>query len=120
MKNPFQYGRELGTQSLVNRQKEVAQVVSTISEGGKLFLIGPRRYGKTSILAVAQERAEEQGAAVLRFDAEAYPTIELLIRAILAEATGKLSGSLEKAGDWARKFFGKLRPEISYNATEQT
>lgn len=120
MKNPFQYGRELGAESLVDRQKEVAEVVSTIREGGKLFLIGPRRYGKTSILKAAEDRLAEEGATVLRFDAEAYPSIELLIRAMVAEATARLSGSLEKAGEWARKFFGRLRPEISYNATEQT
>jgi hypothetical protein len=120
MKNPFQYGRELGADSLVDRQDEIAEVLTTLAEGGKLFLIGPRRHGKTSILKVAAERAEREGAVVLRFDAEAYPTLELLVRAILSEATQKLSGNLKQAGDWARKFFGRLRPEITYNATEGT
>ena len=53
MKNPFQYGRELGTDSLVDRQEEVTEVINTITEANKLFLVGPRRYGKTSILAAA-------------------------------------------------------------------
>jgi DNA-binding transcriptional ArsR family regulator len=120
MKNPFQYGRELGADLLVDRQKEIKDVQTAVTEGGKLFLIGPRRYGKTSILKVSAERAERAGAVVLRFDAEAYPTLELLVRAILAEATARLSGNLKQAGDWARKFFGRLRPEITYNATEGT
>lgn len=120
MKNPFQYGRELGADLLVDRQKEIEEVRAALTEGGKLFLIGPRRYGKTSILKVSAERVEQGGAVVLRFDAEAYPTLELLVRAILAEATARLSGNLKQAGDWARKFFGRLRPEITYNATEGT
>jgi hypothetical protein len=38
----------LDTESLVDRQRETAEVAETITEGGKLFLIGPPRYGKTS------------------------------------------------------------------------
>jgi uncharacterized protein len=120
VKNPFQYGRELGADSLVDRQKEINEVTAALTEGGKLFLIGPRRYGKTSILKVSAERVEQSGGIVLRFDAEAYPTLELLVRAILAEATARLAGNLKQAGDWARKFFGRLRPEITYHATEGT
>lgn len=120
MKNPFQYGRELGADSLVDRKKEIEEVKAALTEGGKLFLIGPRRYGKTSILKVSAECVEQGGGVVLRFDAEAYPTLELLVRAILAEATVRLAGNLKQAGNWARKFFGRLRPEITYNATEGT
>jgi ABC-type cobalamin/Fe3+-siderophores transport system ATPase subunit len=107
VKNSFQYGRELGADSLVDRQKEIEEVKATLTEGGKLFLIGPRRYGKTSILKVSAERVEQSGGVMLSFDAEAYPTLELLVRAILAEATARLSGNLPQAGDWARKFFGR-------------
>lgn len=99
MRNPFQYGRELDAESLVDREKVIAEVTDTITEGGKLFLIGPRRYGKTSILRAA-DRLGKTGVVVLRFDAEAFPTIELLIRAMVAEAAARLGGSLEKAGDW--------------------
>ncbi len=50
MNNPFEFGRELGTQELVDRHDEIAEVVQAIDQGAKLFLIGPRRFGKTSIL----------------------------------------------------------------------
>jgi len=43
MDNPFEFGRELGTDELVDRQDEVAAVMDTIRQGAKLFLIGPRR-----------------------------------------------------------------------------
>ncbi len=120
MKNPFQYGRELGVDELVDRETEVAEVVSAIQEGGKLFLIGPRRYGKTSILQAAQAQAEKAGAIVLRYDAEAWPTLDLLVRAVLVEATQRLSTNLDKAGDKLRKFFSRLKPEINFNLADQT
>jgi hypothetical protein len=120
VKNPFQYGRELGADQLIDREREVAEVVDTIKESGKLFLVGPRRYGKTSILAAAQQQAEAEGAVVLRFDAEAFPSIEALVKAALAQATEKLSGSLTKAGDSLRQFFKSLKPQINYSLTDQT
>jgi hypothetical protein len=120
MNNPFQYGRELGAADLVDRESEIAEVVSTIHEGGKLFLIGPRRYGKTSILQAAQTQAEKDGAVVLRYDAEVYPSLDLLARAILVEATERLSTNLEKVGTNVKKFFARLKPELSFNAADLT
>lgn len=119
-KNPFQYGSELGAEHLIDRQREVAEVVDTIKESGKLFLIGPRRYGKTSILAAAQQKAEADGAVVLRFDAEAFPSIEALVKAALAQATEKLGGGITKASDSVRQFFKNLKPQINYSLTDQT
>ena len=55
---PFEFGRELSGSELVDREDELAMVVRTMQEGGRLFLIGPRRYGKTSILRAATETAE--------------------------------------------------------------
>lgn len=120
MKNPFQFGRELGTDELVDREDEVRLVVRAIEEGGKLFLIGPRRYGKTSIVKTAEEAARRAGAVVLRFDAEAYPTFELLVQEILARAAAELAGNIKKAGEWVRRFFGRLQPSVDYNVLEQS
>ena len=70
MRNPFEYGRELGTAELVDREDEVRVVCDTIQQGGKLFLIGPRRFGKTSILRVAQDQLAHENVCILRFNAE--------------------------------------------------
>ena len=105
MKNPFKFGREIGTSDLVNRQEEIRLVVNAIREGSKLFLIGPRRYGKTSIIRAASENAEQVGCVVLRYDVEAYPSLDLLARAMLAEATERLSGQVEKVGEKIKKFY---------------
>ncbi|MGH9835194.1 MAG: AAA family ATPase [Blastocatellia bacterium] len=118
--NPFHYGRELGAEDLVDREDETTAVIETISQGEKLFLIGPRRYGKTSILKAASDQAEAAGAAILRFDVEAYPTLDLLARAMLSEATGKLTSGRGKAGQKIKSFFSSLKPEVTYSLTEQT
>jgi AAA+ ATPase superfamily predicted ATPase len=118
-KNPFEFGRELGTEEIVDREDEVEQVVRTIAQGGKLFLIGPRRYGKTSILKTAEDRLRAIDAVVLRYDAEGYPSLDLLVNATVAGAARQLKGGVERIGDDIRKFFSRLRPELNFSVSDR-
>jgi uncharacterized protein len=118
MNNPFEFGRELGTTELVDRQDEVAAVIDTIRQGAKLFLIGPRRYGKTSILKTAEDRLAGKNAVILRFDAESFPSLDLLVAALIATAAKNLKGKVERVGEQITKFFSKLRPELSFSITQ--
>ncbi len=120
MENPFQFGRELSADELVDRESELATVLTTLTSGAKLFVVGPRRYGKTSILRAAGEKATQAGHIILRYNVEAYPTIELLVRAIVSDAAGSLKISVNKASDTVKRIFSKLKPELSYNPGENT
>jgi AAA+ ATPase superfamily predicted ATPase len=120
MENPFEFGRELGADELVNRKEEIAEVVRVIKGGEKLFVIGPRRYGKTSILKAADDRATRSGALVLRYNAESYTTIDQLVSVIVADAARAMRGGVERAGEQIKKFFSKLRPELGFNVTESS
>jgi len=81
--------------------------------------MGPRRFGKTSILSAVEHRVSARGAVVLRCDAEAYETTALLAQALLTGAARKLAGPLDRVGDSVRRVFGRLRPEVEYDLTEQ-
>lgn len=120
MENPFQFGRELGADELVDRQEEIAEVIATLRKGGKLFLIGPRRFGKTSILKAASDHAVRQGVVILRYNAEGYPSLDLLVSAIVADAARSLTGGVERTGERIKKVFSRLRPELTFNVTESS
>jgi AAA+ ATPase superfamily predicted ATPase len=109
--NPFEYGRELGLDELVDRREEMAAIEAAIRNRGKLFLIGPRRFGKTSVLSAADEAATRQGTVVLRFDAEKYESLELLAEALLTAAARALEGRLDRAVALISRAAGLLRPE---------
>lgn len=115
--NPFAFGRELTSCELVDRDDEQAALVRVLQENGRLFLVGPRRYGKTSLLRVAAKQAEREGGGVvvLRHDAEAYPTLHRLTEGLLSDATRRLAGPAEKAEQKLSCFFGALRPEVSFD-----
>lgn len=116
--NPFQFGRELAPQELVDREDDVAAVVATMLEGGKLFLVGPRRHGKTSILRAAEDRVTNRRGIVLRYDAEAFTNVDLLSARILSDTAERLTPTTEKAGKAITAFFRSVRPMATYDATE--
>ena len=111
--NPFEFGRELGIGELVDREDEIAEVVSTIRNSGKLFLIGPRRFGKTSILKAASEQAEREGATVLRYNAEAYPSLDELLKRIVNDGAQLLAGTDTRARRKLKDVFARLEPKFS-------
>ncbi len=121
MKNPFEFGRELSPDELVDRRDEVKEVRDAIRDSGKLFLIGPRRYGKTSILRAAAERSQKNDRAiVLRYDVQAFPSLEDLASRLLTDTARALAPSLEKAGKMLRSFFSNLQPKLDYDPAENT
>lgn len=115
-RNPFEYGRELGLDELVDRADELREVAATIRNRAKLFVIGPRRYGKTSLLSAAGEAAMKEGVIVLRFDAEKFESLELLAAALLTGATRALKGPLERTVALIARVAAGLRPETTIDA----
>ncbi|MDT0631396.1 AAA family ATPase [Rubrivirga litoralis] len=120
MTNPFEFGRELSDTEIVDRTDEVDLVVRALRGRERLFLIGPRRFGKTSILRAATERAEAAGAIVLRYNAEAYPSLTALAERIVADAAKRLTGPVQKAGKKIQEAFGTLRPQLTYSPLADT
>jgi hypothetical protein len=119
MMNPFEFGRELGAHELVDRDSEVASVIRAVEQGSKLFLIGPRRFGKTSILKAAEDHLTERGAIVLRYDAESFPSLDLLITSLIAGVAKVLKGPVKRVGDRISSAFSRLRPDLSFNVTQE-
>lgn len=118
MENPFEFGRELGANELVNRIDELATVRRTIETGGKLFVIGPRRFGKTSLLKSSAEYAIKENSIVLRYNAEAFSGIDGLVKKIVEDSARALQGRIEKTGEHIARYFKSLRPELSFSVTQ--
>lgn len=113
MKNPFEFGRPIGEVELVDRQSELRAVKDALTQGQKLWLIGPRRYGKTSILVTAQEQLRAESAIVLRFNLEEFATPDALARAIVVGAARASSGSASQVAKAIAQVFARLKPSLS-------
>lgn len=115
--NPFWFGDSLGP--ITARDADVAAVVDSLTNAGRLLLAGWRHFGKSAILAAACTELTVRGVAVLRYDAEAFESLEALAREMASGATRTFANSLDHAGDIARRFFAPLSASASYDFTSQ-
>lgn len=115
--NPFWYGDSAGP--LTARDPDVAAAVDSLTNAGRFLLTGWRHFGKSSILSAACTEVAARGVAVLRYDAEAFESLEALAREMASGATRTFAASLDHAGDIARRFFAPLGAGASYDFTSQ-
>jgi hypothetical protein len=118
--NPFEYGGAIHPDLLVDRTEEVAQLVRAGIRRERVFFIGPRRYGKTSILRAVERQLTDTGIVVLRHDAEKYESVDVLAQALVTSMARALRDPLDVAQRALGRFFAALKPEVTFNATDQT
>src|ERR1700733_7725350 len=94
--NPFEFGRAMRADAIVDREEELRRLRDAVRNGERLFLIGPRRYGKTSLLNYMQSRLERDDVIVLKYDVEKFETTRLLAKALLTGAIRTLTGPVNK------------------------
>ena len=115
MTSPFQYGREMRGAEFVDRVDEVDQVFSTLLRRERLFLIGPRRFDKTSILVTATERAEADGALILYVNAEKFAGTREIAAELIRQADAKLKRPVAQVMQRLEEVFRVLQPSINYD-----
>ncbi len=91
--NPFRFSGPLAPEQMIDRDPE-ADDLFALSQGGHSFrLVGPRRYGKTTLLRRVLEAAEHQGIATVLVDLQDVLSIaEIVVR--LERAYDRLKGPL--------------------------
>jgi hypothetical protein len=115
MDNPFVYGEVVPAASFVDRVDELDRLATDLGSGQKVFLISPRRYGKSSLIRHALRANARAGALTADVTVSSYSSylafLEGYTRALLAMQTG-----LEKARAWLRDAIGAARPELRLEA----
>ena len=112
MENPFKYGGIVKGPYFADRETELAELTREMENLNRVFLVSPRRYGKTCLLANLLDRIERQNCAVAYLDLNAYPEL----RSFAAAYTQLTSRALESSTDKLLKIFAglqRLRPKVS-------
>src|SRR5213595_1118628 len=111
MQNPFVYGEVVPAAAFVDRIDELDRLVRDLTSGQKVFLISPRRYGKSSLIRQALRAVGRGGALTAEITVSSYSSylafLEGYTRALLAMQTG-----MEKAQSWLRNAIGSAKPEL--------
>lgn len=115
MENPFVYGEVVPASAFVDRHAELRRLGEDLLAGQKVFLISPRRYGKSSLIRRALAGTERAGCLTVEVTVSSYSSylafLEGYSRAVLSAET-KVSRALA----WIRDAIGATRPEVRLEA----
>ena len=111
MPNPFVYGEVVPAAAFVDRVSELDRLTQDLLAGQKVFLISPRRYGKSSLVRQALRAAERGGALTVDVTVSSYSSyvafLEGYARALLGVET-----RLDRVTAWLKDMLGAVRPEV--------
>ena len=100
MENPFVYGEVVPVEAFVDREDELARLVADLSEGQKVFLISPRRYGKSSLVHRALAQLARRGLDTLELTVASFSSYVAFLEGY-ARALAGLESRARSAG-WFR------------------
>jgi hypothetical protein len=111
MQNPFVYGEVVPSAAFVNRVVELDRLTADLAAGQKVFLISPRRYGKSSLIRHALAGAARGGAVTVEVTVSSFSSyvafLEGYARALVAAET-----RWERARTWLRDAIRSARVDM--------
>ena len=113
MDNPFVYGEVVPGEAFVDREVELDRLVSDLGHGQKVFLISPRRYGKSSLIRQALEALRRRGALTIEVTVSSYSSYLAFLEGY-ARAIGAVESKWDRARTWLTEAIASTRPEIRY------
>jgi hypothetical protein len=118
MTNPFIYGEVVPAAAFVDRETELDRLTRDLLAGQKIFLISPRRYGKSSLVRQALRAAAQSGALTVDVTVSSYSSyvafLEGYARALLSVET-----RIDRPRAWLRDMLGAVRAEVRVEPGER-
>ncbi len=111
MNNPFVYGEVVPATSFVDRTVELDRLVRDLLAGQKVFLISPRRYGKSSLVRQALRAASRRGALAVDVTISSYSSYVAFLEGY-ARALVSIETRLDRVRAWLADMLGSARPEV--------
>jgi len=113
--NPFVYGEIVTAAAFANREDEREHLARDLASGQKVFLISPRRYGKSSLVRQVMRRLARQKILTVEITVASSSSyigfLEAYAQALLAADTP--AGRLKR---WASDLLKSVKPEIRFDA----
>ena len=113
MDNPFVYGEVIPSAAFIDRVVELDRLVRDLNEAQKVFLISPRRYGKSSLIRQALSTMARRGVLTIDVTVSSFSSyvafLEGYARALMAAET-----RWDRARTWLKEAIRSARTEIRY------
>src|SRR6266705_933136 len=112
MTNPFVYGEVVPSAAFADRVAELDRLVGDLAAGQKVFLISPRRYGKSSLIRHALTAMKRRGALTIETTVSSFSSyvafLEGYARALVS------AERRDRARTWLGDLIHSSRAEVRY------
>jgi hypothetical protein len=113
VQNPFVYGEVVPGEAFVDREAELDRLIGDLIAGQKVFLISPRRYGKSSLVRQALTALARRGVLTVEVTVSSYSSYVAFLEGY-ARALASVETRWERAQAWLSELITSTRPEIRY------
>lgn len=117
MGNPFIYGEIVPGEAFADREAELDRLVADLSSAQKVFLISPRRYGKSSLVHRALHTLSRHGALTVELTVSSYSAYVAFLEGY-ARALATVETRWQRARAWLADVITTTRPELRYEPEE--
>jgi len=111
--NPFVYGEVVPASAFVDRIDELRRLVRDLRASQKVFLISPRRYGKSSLIRRALAAAARSGAITVDVTVSSFSSYVAFLEGY-ARAMASAETKWDRARSWLREAIRTARAEVRY------
>ena len=112
MKNPFRYGEVVTGENFADRETELENIIRDLKAGQTIFLISPRRYGKTSLIINALKRLQKDGFLTAYIDLFKVSSFKSLLELYTGIVSRAAETKIERFNRLVRDFFPNIRPKV--------
>ncbi len=116
MRNPFIYGEVVTGNDFADRKDEITSLLQDLKDGEKIFLISPRRYGKTSLIVNTLEKLKKEGLYTIYVDLYKATSLHKLLELYAREIALKVETKVESAIRLIKETLPRLSPKITIDA----
>ena len=113
--NPFVYGEVVPPSAFVDRVAELDRLVRDLAAGQKVFLISPRRYGKSSLVRRALAAMSRKGALTVEVTVSSFSSYVAFLEGY-ARALAAAETKWDRARTWLRDAISSTRIDLSADA----
>jgi hypothetical protein len=112
--NPFVFGEIIDDTNFVDRDEELNGLVRDLADSQKVFLLSPRRFGKSSLVAVALLKLKKRHIHTVNLTVSSYSSYAQFLEKF-AEKVLRAAGPWDRVKDWISRFGRQVKPDINYN-----
>jgi AAA+ ATPase superfamily predicted ATPase len=116
MTNPFKYGTVVSGDDFADREKELKELTAKLKETVRIFLLAPRRYGKTSLIKSVLDRLKKKGFLVVYLDLYWATSSNEFFELYASNVMRGSKSIARRAVHFMKDFLPRLRPRLRIDA----